>query len=755
MEKEMIDDREIIAGLALLSTELREEFMRIGALVSNQQAAEAENDLKAVLSRYDDKETGLFRSMLADVLILQGNISGAKTLLRQMSDEPAARNLGLLGQARILWNETGDEKKVTDLLKEIKNPVKNQYTDVFYLLTGMAAETGRIEVIPDLIEKGLNDIKTFQISESAEQFFAFQLFSRSLTIFSETADDILYAECASRLGEYLCTHQPTEDGETALSSLIGEQVENSLAEEPFRRSLTNLLDDAANAGWFKDNPEFLRDSRALIENADLADDRNQDFVMTEFIVSTHTQDQDIGPEEKERLRWMAAKRYLDHPESLAYIEQTYPNLYDLCREDCRPIKENPEKEMDYALQAYMEETGVKDAAAAESILQRFYDSYSYDVNLTMDLDLSAYPESVRNDVIRAVTNDVTLNLHEAADAAEDVNFVLAKPDEKMLLIILDSYLEYESPKQIREVLRTMEKQYPGSARTLLARGMNLLAEKKYKAAEKQLASLIPGDTELFRLFSNYLEAADACGKDGQVRSAVLSQLSYMKEHPLPYHADQCFERYAPLLMAIADVRRKDEKHLTEDLDLLKQGIQTKPLDLLEESRTAYWITRFCTEALESQLPGAGDAFLDLIRWCDTNHVFANQDTLIESGYSSYESYAAYRREDTDEDLYDLIAMLNGNPDDGVDSAHLAEAFWRCAEKLRRDPELYERFKQSYPHFAAGAANDIAVILENPEGAKQEAEQFLADLEGCDPMDIRARMNFSMGIFHDDDHPRFS
>ena len=111
MGKTMIDDRDVIEGLEKLPAELQGEFIRIGALVVQEAFEEAEAALRAVLSRYDDNEAGLFRSMLGDVLAAKGDSSGARKLFRELSKEPKTRTLGLLGQAQVEWNQNHNADK--------------------------------------------------------------------------------------------------------------------------------------------------------------------------------------------------------------------------------------------------------------------------------------------------------------------------------------------------------------------------------------------------------------------------------------------------------------------------------------------------------------------------------------------------------------------------------------------------------------------------------------------------------------------
>ena len=83
-------------------------------------------------------------------------------------------------------------------------------------------------------------------------------------------------------------------------------------------------------------------------------------------------------------------------------------------------------------------------------------------------------------------------------------------------------------------------------------------------------------------------------------------------------------------------------------------------------------------------------------------------------------------------------------------ACLSRASAQAAEKLRRDPEALGRFITEYPHFAGDLIEQLTAIAKDPEKAKRDAEQFLADFHDVDPMDIRTELNRAFVRFKDDD-----
>ena len=749
---EMIEDKDVIDGVGRLSSDLQKEYMRIGEMITRRKIDEAEEAVKEVLDHYDDSVNGLFRTLLGDILLYRGDVHSAENLYRDMIKDPCARNNGYFGLAQILWHDA-DPETAKEYLDRIRDPQKNLLVDVFGLYAEIYFAMDEGEEAERKFDEAVNKISTSKSRDDAKQFLMLQLYSRAVSAASHAYDEHYVRDWLSEFGAYLSKNHPINGNELALIQILSDLLPEMIEDPDCRAGLRDFTDGAEQGGWLNDKNNSAEDMRALLDNEEYGEDIDGDEITHRYFASILS-DEDT-PKEKEMYRWMAARRYLEHPEYLETLEEYYPSLYEIGRKEADQLRADPKKEMEYAEQAYMEDSGITDRDRARRFLNRMYDSYDFNDARILDVDLDSYPPHVKKDVFLAVQEDFYRNYDEASDHAEDANDMLEQPDEKMLLLILQSYLDYEDHKEIRRVLRTMEKLYPGSPRTIIAKAMVLMEDVKFKAAEKQLASLIPCDTEPDRLFALYLDAAEFCGKSGLVRKAFLTQLAYMKDHSLKYEIDRYFAVYAPIMMAINDIRRKNEKCLRGDLDTLKRSLASKQLNRMEESRLAYWITEFCTEAMESGYSWAYDAFISFIRWCDENDVFVTENALIESAYGSYESYKAYNSPDSDKELYDLVAGLHGEGE-MEDAADLAERYWYAAEKLRRDPQALDRFVAEYPHFAGNLIEQLTAIAKDPEKAKRDAEQFLADFHDVDPMDIRTELNRSIGKYkHDDDRKRFS
>ena len=165
------------------------------------------------------------------------------------------------------------------------------------------------------------------------------------------------------------------------------------------------------------------------------------------------------------------------------------------------------------------------------------------------------------------------------------------------------------------------------------------------------------------------------------------------------------------------------------------------------------MTRFCSavQAVDFGL----QEFIDLIHWFDDHDIFADQNPLIDSAHAAYESALAFDDEEVDDHLFDFVS-IGRNEAEAASPQEFAEAFWRAAESVRRDPECAEYMKEHYPNFVGPMLNDINEMIEDPEAAKHLAEEMLSNFTGQPPEEIRARMNLSMGNFGNDfDKRRFS
>ena len=747
-----INHADFVMKYDLLPEAYRQDYETILQFSANGQYQEAERLCLSVLARYDDRDSGLFREELAAIREDQGDISGARKILRDLAKEPVCADRAHLALARLCFQ---DERWAACLkeLEEIRNPEKDVYAEMMYIRAGCVLRREGISAAREILLDGIDTITERNYEPALKDFLTSRLFSFLLLwdideqVFEFLEPDI------EKFREYMSQVPATRGMDGLLLMQMQPMITRMIEDTMFHTYLEDIIDILEEYHRLDDEPGSADGLRGALESFEAGEDETANPVILRFLSVTVLEE----PDEHELTvaRWLAAKLYTEQPREFDMFRFLYPHFFGEAEADFNAIAQDPEGMMRRCVKEYAEQRGIS-PERAETKLRKMYEveiEYDYQLAEITKQELERYPEEVRHAVLQARYLFHREEYDDVDDYVRTIHAALGQKEEFLQYIQTVANARMGNERSVQKLLKELKADHPASFRTLLAEGIVLYEKGRYRQAEKVLAPLIPSSEDPYELINTYKDILDSLNRDGHVRNAVMKQLKTTgAEDPAP-GTKRSFLICAPLMLADADTGRHDGAALKADLQNLKDYLETHEINSLEEFRLSYWVTRFCTavQAAEFGL----EEFIDLIRWCEDHDVFADENPIIPSAYSAYESAAAYNDENVDDHLYDFVS--SGRSMLGEDEPEeFAEAFWRAAETIRRDPECAEYMKQHYPNFIGPMMDDFEQMINDPEEAKRFAEDMLCDLTGKTREEIRAALNFSMGIFGDDpDDRRFS
>ena len=735
-------DLEIVYNLERMPEEYRKQYLDIFESLTKGELDQAESKCRDVLNEYDDKDTGMFHILLADICSSRHDRAGMKKYLNEVIDTiPAGADTAHVNLARAFFEE-GDTPAAERLMEQVGSVDGCTLCDLYILESDIALEDNEPDRAKEILDDGIREFQSKKLSPASESFIVQTCLLQHLKIDVEEYDYEEFAYDADRLMEYL-RNKPSERDAVAILKWVLDQfdVDSDIFADPdFRGKLLEILQVIEQAGTSdcSGNKEAFNTLYMMLEINEAQDASDADEVFLQFCMIPHLENE--KPYMHAVLNWAASKRLRKRPDVFQHMMQTYPHLMNSRQEDIQRMQENPDAFEAEAEQEIIALGEYNDRESARQFLQRMTDFYEEDYYMWVTTDLSRYEEELRDTVIQAFFGYRRESYEIAEESAEYVLDMMQKPDEAMQYILVCNALEEENMRKANQYLRRMKRDFPNALRTKIAEGKLLAEQGKAKRAERILTPLIPCELEVDDLFVSAVDALSDLDRESEVRGLILKQLDRMTQHPLQYRYDQAFLYYGRLLCAISDISLKQEKNLKEDLEAEKEILSGHVLNRMEEDLTGRVITEFCTAAMDSEW--ARDAFIEFIKWCSDNHVFATQSYLVESAYAAYESYRAFDDDNTSPELYELVSMLND--EDFAEGIDRFEILWRGAEELRINPEGWDDMKEHYPNFIKDAASMVEKILEDTELAKHSAEDMLAMLTGMEPTEIRKELNESMG-----------
>ena len=743
-----IDNRDYIADYERFPEAYHQDYETVLRLSASGDFEKAEMLCRSVLSRYDDKDTGLFREELATICDERGDLSGARKILRQLAKEEACADRAHLNLARLALREERFEECVKEL-DQIKNPVKDIYADAINFRSSCLLELKGIEPAAEILREGIHTIKSSDYEPAIKDFFAVRLFNFLLVMDMDEFMPEYLSEDTELFISYLEDIPGTPGMDYYILTQMSPVIERMLEDVMYRGFFEEIVDELEQSGRLSDSSDAADGLRGAMESHEAGEDETLDQVVLAFVACASTPPEKLGPKDRAETRWLAAKKYMEDPKAFAEFQLRYPYFFKEAEDAFAEIKADPEQVMKQSEQDYAQIAGVS-AERAKAQLARTYEvenNYDFQVAETTWEELEAkYPEGAHELILRARYAFHREEYELVDDYVTRILEIIKRPDEYLEYMRIAANAKLGDDRTAQKQLKQMKKDFPDAMHTALAEGIVLLQKERIRQAEKVMAPFVPTTEDPYALLSAYKEVLDVLNRTGQVRNAIMKQMKVTEaEDPVP-GAKRSFLVCAWLMLAETDVIRSDGKNLKKDLEQLKAYLETHPVNSLEEFRLSYWVTRFnsAVQLLEFGL----HEFIDFIRWCDDHDIFADQNPLIDSAHAAYESALAYADEELDDHLYDFVSIgrdfsSRGEPEE------FAEAFWRAAESVRRDPDNAEYMKEHYPNFIGPMMDDINEMIEDPEAAKQLAEEMLANLTDQDPLEVRARMNLSMGILRED------
>ncbi len=748
-----IENIDYIAGYDRLPEAWRADYETLIRLVANEQYDKAEMLCRSVLSRYDDKDTGLFREELSAICFDRGDVSGARKILRELAKEPACADRAHLSLARLHFQQEEFEACLREL-DQIQNPYMDVYAEMIYFRASCLLDLEGITPSAEVLREGIEKIMASDYEPAIKDFFAMRLFVFLLFWdMNEFMPEYLTGD-VDLFTRYTETVPGTPGMDYYILNELSNVIEDMLREVMYRGFFEQIVNALESSDRLNDEADAADAMRGAMESHEAAEDETLDPIVLQFVSCVAASD--VTPKEKAETYWMAARKYLEAPKEFEDFRFLYPYFFKEAEEEFNKLKADPEGMMKQCVSDYASAAGVT-PERAEVQLNRTYEvenHYDFEVaDITWEELEERYPKEVHEMILRARYSFHREEYESVPVFVTDILNALNRPDAYLEYMLIVSEARLGDERDAAKHLKRMKKDFPDAMHTALAEGIVLEEKARLKQAEKGLAPLIPTTEDPYALLEEYKTVLDLLKRSGQVRNVILKQMKVTEaEDPKP-GPKRSFLVCAWLMQAETDVIRKDSANLKKDLEHLKDYLSGHPVNSLEEFRLSFWVTRFCTAV---QMMDFGlQEFIDLIHWCDEHDIFADQNPLIDSAHAAYESALAYDDEELDDHLFDFVSM-GRNPNDESEPAEFAEAFWRAAESVRRDPECAEYMKEHYPNFIGPMMNDINEMIEDPEAAKHLAEEMLSNFTGQSPEEIRAMMNLSIGNFGDDfDKRRFS
>ena len=749
-----ISNIDYIAGYEKLPEAWHQDYDNVLQLVANEQYDKAEMICRSVLARYDDSDTGFFREELAAIYHGRDDISGARKILRQViAKEPACADRAHLSLARIAFFNDQHRECLKEL-DAIGNPVKDVYAEMIHLRAGSLLELEGITPAAEVLREGIETIKNGDYEPAIKDFFAVRLFGFLMMWDMDEFMPEYLADDVSLFTEYLEDVPGTKGLDYYILSQLAPVIEGMLGNLMYRGLFEEIITALEENNRLNDEPDAADGLRGALESHEAGEDETVDQIVLQFVSCASAPN--ASPKEKAEIYWLAAKKYLEQPKEFEDFRFVYPYFFKEAEAEFEKIKADPEGIMKQSAKEYAEASGIS-AERAETQLNRTYEvenHYDFEVaEITWEELEQNYPRGVHESILRARYAFHREEYEMVPGFVVDILNTLNRPDAYLEYMLIVSEARLGDERDAAKHLKRMKKDFPDAMHTALAEGIVLEEKARLKQAEKVLAPLIPTTEDPYALLEEYKTVLDLLKRSGQVRNVILKQMQVTEaEDPKP-GSKRSFLVCAWLMLAETDIIRKDSANLKKDIEHLKDYLSNHPVNSLEEFRLSFWVTRFCTAV---QMMDFGlQEFIDLIHWCDEHDIFADQNPLIDSAHAAYESALAYDDDELDDHLFDFVSM-GRNPNDESEPAEFAEAFWRAAESVRRDPECAGYMKEHYPNFIGPMMNDINEMIEDPEAAKHLAEEMLSNFTGQSPEEIRAMMNLSMGNIGDDfDKRRFS
>ena len=747
-----INNIDYIAGYDRLPEAWRPDYETLIRYVANEQYDKAEMLCRSVLSRYDDRDTGLFREELATIYSDRGDTSGARKILRELTKEPACADRAHLSLARMhIQNDRFDA--CLKELDQIQNPVLDVYAEMIFLRACCVKEQNGLAEGAKILREGIQTISESDYEPAVKDFFAVRMFNVLLSWDMDEFMPEYLNEDAELFTEYLESVPGTPGMDYYILSQLSPMIDQMLGHLMFRGYFEEIVDALEQSGRLNDEPGAADDMRGAAESHEAGEDETLDQVVLAFVSCAGASQDQIDPKDRAETTWLAAKKYLEEPQAFEEFRFRYPYFFKEAEKQFETIKQNPEQVMKQSAQEYAQICGIS-LERAEAQLARTYkieNDYDFEVaEISWEELEQKYPREAHEMILRARYAFHREEYEMIDDYVTDILKILNHPDEYLQYMQVTANARLGDTRLAQKQLKQMKKDFPDAMRTALAEGILLDEKDRLKQAEKVLAPLIPTTEDPYVLLEEYKGILDMLKRSGQVRGVIMKQKKVTEaEDPAP-GSKRSFLVCAGMMLAETDVIRRDEANLKKDLEDLKTYLSDHPVNSLEEFRLSGWVSRFCTAV---QMMDFGlQEFIDLVRWCDDKDIFAHQNPLIDSAHAAYESALAYADEELDDHLFDFVS-IGRDPSGEETPAEFAEAFWRAAESVRRDPECAEYMKEHYPNFIGPMMNDIDEMIDDPEAAKHLAEEMLASFTDQTPEEVRAQMNLSMGYFGDDSGSR--
>ncbi len=748
-----IENIDYIAGYDRLPEAWRADYETLIRLVANEQYDKAEMLCRSVLSRYDDKDTGLFREELSAIYSDRGDVSGARKILRELAKEPACADRAHLSLARLHFQQEEFEACLREL-DQIQNPYMDVYAEMIYFRASCLLDLEGITPSAEVLREGIEKIMASDYEPAIKDFFTMRLFAFLLFWDMNEFMPEYLTDDVNLFTRYTEEVPGTPGMDYYILNELSMVIEDMLREVMYRGFFEEIVNALESSGRLNDESDAADAMRGAMESHEAAEDETLDPIVLQFVSCVAAPD--VTPKEKAETYWMAARKYLEAPKEFEDFRFLYPYFFKEAEPEFNKLKADPQGTMKRCVSDYASAAGVT-PERAEAQLNRTYEvDNHYDLQLaeiTWEELEQRYPKEAHEPILRARYAFHREEYEPVDDYVDRILEILNHPDEYLQYMQIVANARLGDDRLAQKHLKQMKKDFPDAMHTALAEGIVLEEKDRLKQAEKVLAPLIPTTEDPYALLEEYKTVLDLLKRSGQVRNVILRQMQVTEaEDPKP-GLKRSFLVCAWLMLGETDIIRKDSANLNKDLEALKAYLLEHSINSLEEFRLSFWVTRFCSavQAVDFGL----QEFIDLIHWFDDHDIFADQNPLIESAHAAYESALAFDDEEVDDHLFDFVS-IGRNPAEETDAAEFAEAFWRAAESVRRDPESAEYMKEHYPNFVGPMLNDINEMIEDPEAAKHLAEEMLSNFTGQPPEEIRARMNLSMGNFGNDfDKRRFS
>ena len=705
------------------------------ALYQSGKYGEVIEAAKELLEDYDDHETGCVREILGRALVDENQFEETDELIEELLKQEDTHIKGLLvqGYRDYQW---GDYEEALEELAEIRTGTEDELSAKLIQID-IQIEYGNHEEARRLLQDCLGIASNLQNLNDQAQLLV------TILIYDTRYGQVKYLEeDADNIIDFIQTQDRSETLFRILSFALGQysSLVNRLAWP--RDFFLKLIKRLEETNWFQKDDAFIRSAYRSVESFEMLEDERFPEVFTAYAAMLSDKAEEIPP----KLVYGGLKELEQDPDLLNRMKDCYPNFYASV---AKPLEEAAADRMhlqEQAISAVMNEEGKLSREEARQHLDFMcMHINSHNASFAEDLDYYYfdYPEEYQDEIHDILMCYFTGNFDTAADRCKALLKRYSDPENGMIRKICS--ISLANTGKAKDALKQAEKDYKEFEEADdfgMVYAHALLKSRNYRKAEKMLRGIQYPSEDPMLYCEDYLEALEK--QDHLEQGISILERAYADcefEEDEPDRSEAAFYFVYHLMRMLVHIKTDSADLLNDDLDGLVNALYHRRPEGYTEYKTAEYVTKVCSAALETSETAA--FFRKLIETLERMRTFSTQKAVITSGYSAIESYYAGEDERCNPFLYDFVLTIKEGTE-GTDEFY--EYYWMAAEAVREHPEDIDYLLNTYPAFSEDAESWLEKLRQDPEKEKQTAERTIARHVPASTEEIRKHLKKSYEQF---------